>query len=152
MKPRRLLKTSATKMPIRAEPGPAKAGRGPTDRELRLTAAVYALHGAAKHLRETGRLPEKIGGPWSVIPMRHVIEERGVDFDLTEDEQLIYDAIIREGRLTGGMVRLIDPKAARLRQNESRSGLKCGGKTRRRALMATVGCWLGCALPQPGKA
>jgi guanosine-3',5'-bis(diphosphate) 3'-pyrophosphohydrolase len=83
---------------------------GLTDRELRLTAAVYARHGAARHLRETGRLPDVIGGPWSVIPMRHVIEERGVDPELTEDERLVYEAIIREGRLPGGAVRLLDPK------------------------------------------
>jgi hypothetical protein len=41
--------------------------------------------------------------------MRHVIEERGIDFELTEDEELVYDAIIREGRLPGGAVRLVDP-------------------------------------------
>jgi hypothetical protein len=80
-----------------------------TDRGLRLTAALYVCHGAARHLRQTGRLPDAIGGPWSVIPMRHVIEERGIDFELTEDEELVYDAIIREGRLPGGAVRLVDP-------------------------------------------
>jgi hypothetical protein len=77
---------------------------------LKLTAAVYTLHGAAGHLKQTGRLPEKIGGPWSVIPMRHVIEARGVDLELTADEQLVYDAIIRERRLPGGSVCLIDPE------------------------------------------
>jgi hypothetical protein len=35
---------------------------GLTDRELRLTAAVYARHGAARHVRETDRLPDIIGG------------------------------------------------------------------------------------------
>lgn len=78
------------------------------ENELKLTAAVYAKHGAARHLRETGKLPEKIGGPWSVIPMRRQIEERGRDLTLTEDEQLVYDAIIREGRLPGGCVRLVE--------------------------------------------
>ena len=81
-----------------------------TDRELRLTAAVYALHGAARHLRETGSLPARIGGLCSVIPMRLVIEARGVDLELTEDERLVYEAIIREGRLVGGAVRVLDPK------------------------------------------
>ncbi len=79
-----------------------------TERELKLTAAIYAKHGAARHLRETGKLPDVIGGPWSVIPMRHVIEERGTDIELTEDERLIYDALLREGRLPGGAVRLVD--------------------------------------------
>jgi hypothetical protein len=80
----------------------------PSDRDLKLTAAVYAMHGAADHLRKTGRLPDKIGGPWSVIPMRLVIERRGTDLTLTPDEQLIYEAIIREGRLPGGVVRLVN--------------------------------------------
>ena len=84
--------------------------RGLTDRELRLTAAVYARHGAARHLREIGKLPDVVGGPWSVIPMRLIIEERGLDIELTPDEQLVYDAIIREGRLPGGTVRLVDPQ------------------------------------------
>jgi hypothetical protein len=79
---------------------------GLTERELRLTAAVYARHGAAAHLRETGRLPDRIGGPWSVIPMRLIIEERGPDLTLTPDEQLVYESILREERLPGGAVRL----------------------------------------------
>jgi hypothetical protein len=80
---------------------------GLTERELRLTAALYARHGAAAHLRETGRLPEQIGGLWSVIPMRLIIEERGPDLTLTPDEQLVYEAILREGRLPGGGVRWV---------------------------------------------
>ena len=62
---------------------------------------------AAKHLRDTGRLPEFIGGACSVIPMRVVLEERGADPVLTDDEQLILDAMLREGRLPGGGVRLV---------------------------------------------
>jgi hypothetical protein len=82
------------------------------ERELKLTAAVYAAHGAADHVKKTGRLPDRIGGPWSVIPMRLIIEERGTDLTLTPDEQLVYDAIVREGRLPGGAVRLVDEPLA----------------------------------------
>ena len=84
--------------------------RGLADRELKLTAALYARHGAARHLREIGKLPDVVGGPWSVIPMRLIIEERGLDFELTPDEQLVYDAIIRERCLPGGTVLLVDPQ------------------------------------------
>jgi hypothetical protein len=80
---------------------------GLSDRELRLTAAVYARQGAASHLRQAGRLPDRIGGLWSIIPARLIIAERGTDLMLTADEQLVYDAILREGRLPGGVVRLV---------------------------------------------
>ena len=80
---------------------------GLTERELKVTAAVYTLKGAAKHLRQTGRLPDNMGGLWNVIPMRLVLQRRGPDLTLTEDEQLVYDAILREGRLPGGAVRLV---------------------------------------------
>ena len=80
---------------------------GLSERELKLTALVYCMHGADKHLKATGRLPDKIGGLWSVIPMRLVIEERGTDTVLTADEQEVYDAIVREQRLPGGAVNLV---------------------------------------------
>lgn len=82
---------------------------GLTDGELKLTAAVYTRMGAAKHVKETGMLPNSIGGLWNVIPMRLIIEERGDDPTLTPDELLVYDAIIRERRLPGGAVHLLDP-------------------------------------------
>jgi hypothetical protein len=82
---------------------------GLAEGELKLTAAVYTRMGAAKHLKETGMLPDSIGGPWNVIPMRLIIEERGVDPTLTPDELLVYDAIVRERRLPGGSVFLLDP-------------------------------------------
>jgi hypothetical protein len=80
-----------------------------SERELRLTAAVYARHvGVAEHIRRTGSLPKRIGGPWSVIAMKVVMKERGTDFELTPDEHVIYEAIVRERRLPGGSVVLID--------------------------------------------
>ena len=78
-----------------------------TEQELKLTAVVYARLGAVPPLRQTGRLPDRIGGLWNVIPMRVVLRERGSDPTLTPDEQLVYDAILREGRLPGGAVRLV---------------------------------------------
>jgi hypothetical protein len=82
--------------------------RIPTERELKLTAAVYARLGAAKHVRETGMLPDRIGGAWNYMPINRIIRERGTDLTLTPDEQLIFDAIIRERRLPGGSVCLIE--------------------------------------------
>lgn len=78
-----------------------------SERELKFTAIVYCMHGAHKYLRETGRLPDKIGGLWSVIPMRLAIERRGVNPQLSPEEQEVYEAILREQRLPGGAVRLV---------------------------------------------
>lgn len=85
--------------------------RPKSDRELRLTAAVYARLGVVPYLKAHGHLPERIGGPWNIIPMRLVIEERGTDFELTPDEQLVYEAILRERRLPGGLVVLLDEES-----------------------------------------
>ena len=80
----------------------------PSERELKVTAVLYARLGAVAHLRETGRLADRIGGMQNYIPMNLVLRERGTDPTLTEDEQLVYDAIVREHRLPGGAVRLVD--------------------------------------------
>lgn len=79
-----------------------------TDRELRVTAPTYARQGAAKYLKEHGRLPVVIGGLWNYIPQNLVLKERGPDLVLTDDEQLVYDAIMRESRLPGGVTRLVE--------------------------------------------
>lgn len=79
----------------------------PSERELKVTAVLYARLGAVAHLRETGRLADRIGGMWNNIPMNLVLRERGTDPTLTEDEQLVYDAIVREHSLPGGAVRLV---------------------------------------------
>lgn len=79
-----------------------------TPRELKLTAILYAKLGAATAVRKTGRLPDQIGGNWNWVPMGVVMRERGADAPLvlTDDEQLVHDAIVRENRLPGGAVLL----------------------------------------------
>jgi hypothetical protein len=81
-----------------------------SDRELRLTAALYAHRpGVVEHVRATGRLPQEIATGGAEIGLKLLIRRRGVDITLTDDEQLVFDAILREGRLPGGSVRLVDP-------------------------------------------
>lgn len=65
-------------------------------RALCLTATGYTLLGAADYLKEHGCLPERIGGPWNYLSANYIIEQRGLDFELTEDELLVYEAILRE--------------------------------------------------------
>ena len=80
-----------------------------TPRELQLTAILYTKLGAAEAVRKQGTLPDAIGGNWNWVPMNVVVRERGADAPLTlaADEQLVHDAILREGRLPGGAVRLV---------------------------------------------
>jgi hypothetical protein len=78
-------------------------------RELKLTAALYTQIGnVLDHVRTTGRLPDKINNGGAHIGMRLLIERRGTDITLTPDEQLVFDAIVRERRLPGGKVVLLD--------------------------------------------
>ncbi len=78
-----------------------------SNRELKITAAMYAGRGVAAYVRKHGKLPKDIPMGGASIQLHHLFEERGTDFDLTPDEQLIYDAILREGKLPGGGVRLV---------------------------------------------
>lgn len=83
-----------------------------THRELKLTAALYThIPDLLAHVKATGRLPEEINPcPWLCMPLRQIIETRGTDITLNPDEQLIYDAIVREGRLPGGSACLVEPQ------------------------------------------
>jgi hypothetical protein len=102
----------------------------PSERELKVTAVLYVRLGAVPYLRETGRLADRIGGTWNSIPMNLVLRERGTDPTLTEDEQLVYDAIIREHRLPGGAVRLISGSSSREEPDAHQVGAGLSGKRR----------------------
>jgi hypothetical protein len=76
--------------------------------EVKLTAALYASRkGVLEHVRATGRLPEVIQTGGFDIGMRLLIRNRGTDITLSEDEQLVFEAILRERRLPGGGVILV---------------------------------------------
>ena len=81
-----------------------------SEKELKLTAALYTqIGGVLAHVKATGRLPDQINQGGAHIGMRLLIEKRGTDISLTPDEQLVFDAILKEKRLPGGGVRLVDP-------------------------------------------
>ena len=78
--------------------------------ELKLTAALYASRKVVlEHVRATGRLPDEIHSGGMDIGMRLLIKQRGTDITLSEDEQLVFDAILKERRLPGGSVILVQP-------------------------------------------
>ena len=78
-----------------------------SERELKLTAALYASLGAHRFIRKSGRLPKAIGDDCNWLPVQKIIAARGVDFALTPDEQVIYDAFVREGRVPSSAVRVL---------------------------------------------
>jgi hypothetical protein len=91
-----------------------------SEKELKLTAAVYATRDAVvETIRETGKLPETIELGGFPIATNVIIRQRGTDITLTEDEQLVYDAILRERRLPGGSVRLVEDYKSGRRSNDT---------------------------------
>ena len=77
-----------------------------SERELKLTAALYARLGAHRKMRR-GRVPRLTDDGCHWVPVQEIVRERGVDLSLTADEQLVYDAFCRAGRVNGGSVRVM---------------------------------------------
>jgi hypothetical protein len=79
-----------------------------THPELKLTAILYAHNPqVVAHLKKNGKLPDVIRDAGFATGLRITIEMRGRDPELSEDEYLVYEAILRENRLPGGGVKLI---------------------------------------------
>lgn len=79
-----------------------------THPELKLTAILYAHNPqVVAHLKKNGKLPDVIRDAGFATGLRITIETRGRDPELSEDEYLVYEAILRENRLPGGGVKLI---------------------------------------------
>ena len=88
-----------------------------TERELKLTAALYATRSwIVSHVKQTGKLPGKINLPGANIGMNILLRKRGTDIELTPDEQLVFDAIVAERRLPAGHIILVDDEAQRLEE------------------------------------
>ncbi len=79
-----------------------------SERELKLTAALYARLGAHRHMRRRGRLPGLPDDGCHWVPVQEIVRARGVDLSLTPDEQAVYDAFCRAGRVPGGAVRVME--------------------------------------------
>jgi hypothetical protein len=77
--------------------------------ELKLTAILYAHNPqVVAYLKRTGKLPEVIEDAGFATGLRITIEQRGRDPELSDNEYLVYEAILREGRLPGGGARLVN--------------------------------------------
>jgi hypothetical protein len=91
-----------------------------SEKELKLTAAVYATRAeVVETIHKMGKLPETIALGGFPIAANVIIRQRGTDITLTENEQLVYDAILREHRLPGGSVRLVEDYLSRVNSTET---------------------------------
>jgi hypothetical protein len=80
-----------------------------THPELKLTAILYAHNPqVVAYLKKNGKLPDVIHDAGFATGLRITIETRGVNPELSEDEYLVYEAILRENRLPGGGARLVN--------------------------------------------
>jgi hypothetical protein len=67
------------------------------DKQLKRTAALLASRpGVVDHVRRTGRLRAEIPFGGAHIGARLLVDQRGWDIELREDEQLVYDALVRD--------------------------------------------------------
>lgn len=75
---------------------------------LKLTAALYASRpGVVDYVRRNDRLPDDIPMGGAHIGVRLLVERRGWAIELTADEQLVFEAMVREGRLPRERVVLV---------------------------------------------
>jgi hypothetical protein len=67
------------------------------EKQLKIKAALYATRpGVVEHVRQTGRLPDSIPMGGAHIGARLLLQQRGWDIELREDEKLVYDALVRD--------------------------------------------------------
>jgi hypothetical protein len=95
-------------------------------KEIKVTAMVYASRSSiVEHVRASGKLPDVIPLGGFPTACNVLVRKRGTDPILTEDEKLVYDAILRERRLPGGGALLVNERSKNLHREpakEKRSG------------------------------
>ena len=98
-------------------------------REIKVTAMVYASRRSiVEHVRATGKLPDVIPLGGFPTACNVLVRERGTDPILSENEKLVYDAIIRERRLPGGGVLLVDERMKDRKRKPSKKSHSEEGK------------------------
>ena len=78
-------------------------------KSLKMTAAMYAKRKeVVDYVKEHGVLPEVINTAGFPAMFGHILHHRGIDLELTEKEQMIFDAILKSNWLPGGMAKVIE--------------------------------------------
>ncbi len=80
-----------------------------TEHERRLTAVIYAgLPGVLAHVLKDGRLPVKMGPAGGAeIGVRVLVERRGINLALSEDENAVLEVLLRDGEAPAGCAVLL---------------------------------------------
>ncbi|MHC1740617.1 MAG: hypothetical protein AB9897_05845 [Anaerolineaceae bacterium] len=74
-----------------------------TEQELRFTAILYSTRGdIVEYVQSKGKLPAKIPVGGFPTALNFFSRKRGFSPNLSEQEQLVFDAIIHEKRLPAG--------------------------------------------------
>jgi hypothetical protein len=125
--------------------GQTATNRTMSDREQKLTAAMYAqIPDLVAHVRRTGRLPAMSPGGGMHIGLRLLVERRGIDLEPSEDERAVLDVIARTGDVPAGCAvrgRLWNARATSTVRQAWRDGCRgpgtdepwCAGSRRRAA-------------------
>ena len=89
--------------------GETAASHPMSDRERKLTAAIYAqLSGVVDQVRRNGKLPPRMtAARGAEIGLRVLVQERGLDIELSENERLVFDAITASGDAPAGCAVLL---------------------------------------------
>jgi hypothetical protein len=84
--------------------GETAASHPMSDRERKLTAAIYAqVPGVVDHVRRTGKLPPRMtAARGAEIGLRVLVQERSLDIELSENERLVFDAITASADVPAG--------------------------------------------------
>jgi len=88
-------------------------------KSLKMTAAVYATgKGVVDYVKKHGVLPKKMKSGGFPHVFGHILHTRGVDLELTEREQIVFEALLRGSPLVGGMVKVIDELDSDVEQDD----------------------------------
>ena len=88
-------------------------------KSLKMTAAVYATgEGVVNYVKKHGVLPKKMKSGGFPHVFGHILHTRGVDLELTEREQIVFEALLRGSPLVGGMVKVIDELDSDVEQDD----------------------------------
>jgi len=98
-----------------------------TEQELKMTAVIYATREEiVDHIHSSGKLPSRTPLGGFSTAMKFLLRSRRIEGSLSEKEQLVYDAILREKRLpAGGVILFQDSQLMYSESQTKKSSYPC---------------------------